>query len=437
MQQRAFHKVISNRAKERLHSPSILQQIKSQLALSASKTPEDVEESQLQDYFQQLTASPIAWGFKLPPSLEKSYSDTQLLQNFLLLRIALILGIVFLFFAQLLEGFLLPEMPTEIWRIRTPVVVILFATWLATNTPIFRHKHQSILSLCLLLICTSMLAGALLFPIEPYKTLNYIVIALIQLVGYTATPIRSINALRVSTMISCITLFSLAKLEDLPPEHWIPIASIYLAGSFAALLLAFQLERINLINFIQATRLNIEKVKLHHSNTQLKNLATTDALTGISNRREFNQALKFEWNRATRSGQPLSLLFLDLDFFKQYNDTYGHQMGDVCLIEVAKALTLATQRSGDTAFRFGGEEFVIVVPGCTEPELLNYAEIIRQTIESLAIPHQNSTINKHVTCSIGGASWTVRLTDTQESFIKTADQALYRAKAKGKNCVSL
>ncbi|PCJ18367.1 MAG: hypothetical protein COB04_07550 [Gammaproteobacteria bacterium] len=432
-----FQKEQLHRTEEPPESRGMLHDISIQLTLSSQRIPKGIEEKELHYYFKKLTASLIAWKIKLPPALERDYFDTQLLQNFLLLRIILILGICFLFIAQLLEGFLLPEMPTEIWQIRTPVVITLLATWLIANTHLFRHKHQSILSLCLLLTCLSILAGAILFPIEPYKTLNYMVVVLVQLVGYSATPIRPINAVKVSAIVAALTLFSLAKLEMLPLKHWVPIASIYLLGTFVAVLLAFQLERINLINFIQATRLNMEKVKLNHANAELKDLATTDALTGIANRREFDQVLQFEWNRATRNGQALSLLFLDLDFFKQYNDTYGHQMGDICLVQIAQALSQATQRSGDTAFRFGGEEFVIIVPSCSEAELLKYGEIIRQTIEDLAIPHQASTIKPHITCSIGGASWQVRITDTQENFIKTADQALYRAKANGKNCVSL
>ena len=416
---------------------SILKQIKARLNQTEPQHYSRFEEQVIKSHYKKLASKILVWRYKLPPELASEYRDWRLLQNFVLIRISIVMGIIFLLGAQLLEAILLREMPTDIWRMRAPVLIILICTWFTCNTLFFHKYHQKILSICLLFVCLGALGGAIVFPTEPYKTLNYVALVLIQLTAFTVTPIRPSNASFIASLLAVCTIFSLFHLEDLPNEHWLPIALIYLAGSAVSVFISYQLDRINLMSFLQSIILRMEKLKLNHANTHLKGLAATDSLTGISNRREFDNVLKQEWNRATRTGLPLGLLLIDLDYFKQYNDIYGHQQGDLCLIEVAETLNQITQRSGDTAARTGGEEFAIIVPGNNEADLLAYGEKIRQAILSLEISHHGSEIHDLMTCSIGGASWKIRLTDTQELFIQTADQALYRAKNKGKNQVCI
>ncbi len=176
--------------------------------------------------------------------------------------------------------------------------------------------------------------------------------------------------------------------------------------------------------------------ELEASNRQLAALNITDALTGISNRRYFDEKLESEWNRARRNGQPLALLLLDIDHFKAYNDHYGHQGGDSCLQSVARLLAATVHRAGDTVARYGGEEFVVLVPDCNQEDALALAEKIRHTIEIAALPHAKSELGI-VSVSIGVKSIIPNETTSPTHLIGMADEALYKAKGKGRNRVGV
>jgi diguanylate cyclase (GGDEF)-like protein len=174
---------------------------------------------------------------------------------------------------------------------------------------------------------------------------------------------------------------------------------------------------------------------LAHSNQQLTLFADTDELTRIHNRRAMNRCLASEWNRHHRVQEPLSLLFIDLDFFKQYNDTYGHAGGDQCLIRIAQILQNHAKRSIDMAARFGGEEFAIILPETDEVNALKIAEEIRADTECLQIPHSSSSVADHVTLSIGVATLIPAQPDNERLLCLSADEALYQAKRRGRNRV--
>jgi len=168
---------------------------------------------------------------------------------------------------------------------------------------------------------------------------------------------------------------------------------------------------------------------------ELERLATRDGLTSVANRRSFDQTLNTEWRRATRESRALSLLMVDVDFFKPYNDTYGHQGGDECLRQVAAAMSKVVKRSSDAVARYGGEEFVILLPATDPDGALIVAERIRAAVEALHLPHSGSTVADHVTVSIGVASVTVSSEGVPAQLIGAADAALYRAKHEGRNRV--
>ncbi|MDF1613680.1 PleD family two-component system response regulator [Desulfurivibrio dismutans] len=167
----------------------------------------------------------------------------------------------------------------------------------------------------------------------------------------------------------------------------------------------------------------------------LQNMAMLDGLTGIANRRNFDQALEREWKRAQRHAQPLSLLMLDVDFFKPYNDNYGHAQGDECLRQLAQAMSAATTRPTDLTARYGGEEFVCLLPETDRKGALALGEKIRAAVADLNLPHAYSKAAEHITISVGAASLTPSADTTPEQLQKTADQALYRAKEQGRNRV--
>ena len=165
---------------------------------------------------------------------------------------------------------------------------------------------------------------------------------------------------------------------------------------------------------------------------KLQRLAGTDALTGLCNRRALDRRLDEEWRRARRTDQPVSMLFIDVDYFKLYNDTHGHSMGDDALVAVADCMQNSVKRPGDIVARYGGEEFVVVLPGTPGSSAFAFAERLRVKVESLAIP--NSAAPKGVlTISIGCATASPRQIDDALKLINSADTALYLAKRAGRN----
>jgi len=164
-----------------------------------------------------------------------------------------------------------------------------------------------------------------------------------------------------------------------------------------------------------------------------RNQALLDSLTGLPNRRQFDVVRSTEWRRAAKSRQPLSLLLIDVDLFKAYNDTYGHTAGDKCLIDVADAIRTIAQQYGNLCVRLGGEEFVVLLPGAHASNAAVVAEKICWNVRRMALPHKNSPYGI-VTVSVGVA--TIIPTDNDEGVLfDAADAALYKAKDRGRNCV--
>lgn len=175
----------------------------------------------------------------------------------------------------------------------------------------------------------------------------------------------------------------------------------------------------------------------HEREVALARQAVTDPLTGLANRRRFDEALAGEWRRAGRTAAPLSLLFFDADRFKLYNDTYGHAQGDLCLIALARTIRTTAGRAGDLAARFGGEEFVLLLPETDLTGALALAERIRAAVEALAMPHTGNPPRDVVTVSIGVATAHPGGVPAPEAedLVRRADAALYRAKSGGRNRV--
>ncbi|ANQ85222.1 diguanylate cyclase [Azoarcus olearius] len=177
--------------------------------------------------------------------------------------------------------------------------------------------------------------------------------------------------------------------------------------------------------------------KLDEANRELTRLSSVDGLTGIPNRRRFDETLLREWRRAARTGHPIALLVADVDSFKQFNDGYGHQVGDECLKAVARTLEQRLRRPTDLVARYGGEEFAAILPETSVEGAAAVAETMRAGVESLCITHRFSTSGPVVSISIGVAAIVPARGDENGfvALLKSADDALYRAKAAGRNRV--
>lgn len=175
------------------------------------------------------------------------------------------------------------------------------------------------------------------------------------------------------------------------------------------------------------------KRQLETVNRQLEMLTVSDALTGIPNRRRLDQFLESEWRRSQRNALPLSLIMIDIDRFKEYNDHYGHPAGDVCLRKVAQALQSAIKRPSDLMARYGGEEFTAVLAETDSDSALRVVELLAQSIHDLAIPHPGSDVSTRLTVSQGLAATVPTGSISPRQLLQAADDALYAAKDGGRN----
>lgn len=181
-------------------------------------------------------------------------------------------------------------------------------------------------------------------------------------------------------------------------------------------------------------RLIDEKTEeLKKANSELQHLANSDGLTKVGNRRRFETFLTDEWHRAIRFKTEISLILLDIDHFKLYNDTYGHQAGDDCLQKVAEALAETIKRPTDFVARFGGEEFAIILGGTDSEGAINIAEQAIENVKNLRIPHSRSQTSEYLTISIGVATIFAKFEFTESNLVNAADKALYKAKESGRN----
>jgi len=177
---------------------------------------------------------------------------------------------------------------------------------------------------------------------------------------------------------------------------------------------------------------------LRRQTALLTRLAMLDELTGIANRRRFGETLDAEWRRAQRTGRPLSLMMIDVDHFKAYNDFYGHPAGDACIRAVAKVLEASVRRPADFVARYGGEEFAVLLGDSDGDDgALRVADAIHRALHSTAMPHAASPVAPHVTLSIGIATSHPSGHDGPAVLVRAADQALYRAKSSGRNRTAL
>lgn len=190
------------------------------------------------------------------------------------------------------------------------------------------------------------------------------------------------------------------------------------------------LEQANLRQQLEAANQQLEVLV-----QELHRLVSIDGLTQVSSRRCFDDYIEQECRRSLREQQPISLILCDIDFFKNYNDNYGHQAGDECLKQVAQTISQATNRSADLVARYGGEEFAIVLPNTDTKGSINVAIRVNQLVQSLALPHAYSAAAPNITISCGVATILPTETIQATDLIKAADLALYNAKANGRNCV--
>jgi diguanylate cyclase (GGDEF)-like protein len=226
----------------------------------------------------------------------------------------------------------------------------------------------------------------------------------------------------------------------LPPWYWswwfiglcflIPLSIA--AGVIRLRMLGARRRELELVQLVKE-----KTIDLQQANEELSRLSFTDPLTGLANRRVFDQTLDRECARLTRKGSAVSLLMIDVDHFKALNDSQGHQRGDEYLVALGAELIRICRRQLDLAARVGGEEFAVVLSDTDAAEALRFAESLRLAIAGLKLPHPASPVDPFLTVSVGVATGTVKWLSARDDLVAAADRALYAAKRSGRNCVSV
>lgn len=214
---------------------------------------------------------------------------------------------------------------------------------------------------------------------------------------------------------------------------WTLLNRTYTFSSFLGMALAYVTDRHHRENYLQSCLLELHRIEMVQQTQQLEVMSRQDALTGIANRRYLDEMLEEEWYRAMRHQTPLSVMMIDIDYFKAYNDSLGHLAGDQCLIKIAHAITKVATRSGELVARYGGEEFVILLPMTTQHHAIRQAERLLRAIKNTAIPHPASAISQHITLSIGVVTYVPQMNEDVNDFLYCADHALYKAKSRGRD----
>ncbi|EMC3439911.1 GGDEF domain-containing protein [Acinetobacter baumannii] len=214
---------------------------------------------------------------------------------------------------------------------------------------------------------------------------------------------------------------------------WTFLNRTYTFSSFLGMTLAYATDRQHRENYLQNCMIELNRIELMQQAQQLSLLSQQDALTGLANRRYLDETLDNEWRRVLRHETPLTIMMVDIDFFKPYNDSLGHLKGDQCLKDIATAISSIAARSGDLVARYGGEEFLLLFPMTNAQQAKIQAERLMNAIKKIAIVHPCSSVSPYVTISVGVATTIPRLNDSISAFVSRADHALYQAKTNGRN----
>jgi diguanylate cyclase (GGDEF)-like protein len=260
-------------------------------------------------------------------------------------------------------------------------------------------------------------------------------IILVVLFGNIVLKLRPRAAIVSSLVITSIYAILLTHMNSLAAEVRSNDLLIFITSVVISLIASFQMDQDQRRAYLARIREQQRNDELIDTVEQLGKLSAEDPLTEIANRREFDRRLKMEWGRARRETQPLALILVDVDFFKSYNDNYGHPAGDVCLQRVASTLCSVPQRSTDLVARLGGEEFVVLLPGTSVNDAAQLAEQMRRAILELNAEHIGSTAAPVVSASFGVTAILPGPQDEQAQLLANADVALYNAKKNGRNRV--
>lgn len=333
------------------------------------------------------------------------------------------------------DKIMLPDIYQSAWKVR-----LLFVTpLLALSTVMVKIKvlqrFQDFFADGFVIITSAGVIYILLLSNHPNVEHYHSGILVIIMFGNIAARIRFSHAFASSLIVFLLYVYFVRSVEYMSVETVNNSGLIMITTIIISLVANYQMEKEARKEYLFTVMHNINAEKLKKTNRQLEFLSISDSLTGLSNRRFFDETLEVEWRASQRGNYELSLIFLDIDSFKPYNDNYGHQAGDMCLREIGTIILETIKRPRDLAARYGGEEFVVLLPKTSRHDAVRIAEKIRESVEWLAIEHNYSKVSEYVTVSIGVATMSPSQEFKPSELLKLADAGMYEAKENGRNRV--
>lgn len=366
--------------------------------------------------------------------LEASFRHHQLIDNVLFYKSALFVIYALIPLSGGIDLLVDIEVAKFIWGIRVYLFLPIFSIFILLA--VYR-KAQPYLEYLLLIGLMVLSALMMLIMVNIPGQHLYVYFSgymIIVVVGLSASRLSFQNSI-ILAFASLIILLSGIAYSGSKVNPAVIQLYLFTGACVLGLLVSYDAEKRARINFLQQLILDEQKFHLERVNQELKREASTDALTGLANRRSFDFNIHREWQIAIRNSTPISLLMIDIDHFKVYNDTYGHQQGDRCLVMVAHSLKSVGKRPSDCIARYGGEEFVVLLPGIDLHSAEYIAENIRRSVERQQLSNVG-VVSGLITISVGASASRPKLGESLQKLIKEADQKLYIAKQRGRNQVA-
>jgi diguanylate cyclase (GGDEF)-like protein len=381
------------------------------------------------------------WRLRFNEELEREFQQDYFRRYYLHMQIAGIMGVLVFMACGILDLIWMPERAGRTWFIRlvagVPMAVpLLLSFW----EPFKQRVGERYMQFFTCLVATSAVGGLIaisLNSLEPYNYYYYNAITVAMVIFFVLSRVQFKWAI-FSAIIMWLTL-NVGLIGFGPTNNKLAIIVItnyvFIGSAVSALIGTFLIERTLRQNYLQSRMLSLENRDLEESNLTLQYLSAIDGLTQIANRRSLDRGMAIEWQRALRKREPIGFIMADIDHFKIFNDTYGHQAGDECLRVVALSLKDYARRPGDLVARYGGEEFALVLTNSSAEQAKIIAEQMRKKIMELTITYEKAN-QVHITASFGVASMVPGHGQANpDALILAADQAMYRAKRSGRNRV--
>lgn len=374
-------------------------------------------------------ASRLRFSGQLEQAFQTAYS-----RNFnTYIRYVMLFATVIYIASGIYDYVMLTPLHSTVWQVRyllgAPPLLLLGVYTFSNN--FWRFQQPVLLSFVLVITITLMLMNAI--TLHEYSHVYFTGALISMMAGF--------NIMRLQFRFAVVAFISMVMFEILvlcmfhhPWQRILTDVYFFFSVSVISLTGNYFIERFARRDYLQKRLLRREQEQLQQMNDHLQYLVTSDSLTKIANRRSFDETIEDEWRRAQRGCYPLSLMMIDIDHFKAFNDHYGHQRGDECLRQVAKVLSSFGKRAGDLVARYGGEEFAVISAGTAYKDAITLGQKICKAVQQARFPHDASKFGQ-VTVSVGVATVTPLVEQPVNDLIQQADKSLYQAKANGRNCV--